>query len=252
MMTIAPRMVGDYPFNTDDATALVSLLDGKIGENLKRMMLDFYPETISQLFSDPEKSRLEALAGYANLQRALRQIQLDESIFSTVQNKYGSVIYANLSFSLKSLETLITPLLMSVTQPTSIEYELSDEQLDELTEQLRSFVLNSQDFPDATRLKETGNQDLLSELVMAFNIGLFIVLVFLVINLAKSKHELSDVQISEIETLLRDWSQEVLAQLTLFGPVKPQDVHTISLVGIDADEEDVELADSFSGYVDEE
>ena len=78
---------------------------------------------------------------------------------------------------------------------------------------------------------------------MTYNLALFLILVTLVIVLAKTRVELTE-QSHELEELLRDWTQETAAQLTLLTNESLSDT-TFQVQGIYPDAEDIEVAEDF-------
>jgi hypothetical protein len=244
LMAVFPKSIAEYTVRTEEHEALLEkLIDGDIGSNIKSIMVEQFSPVLDTLFDDFENSRLEALSGYANLLLGLNNISADEMILPKISELYGPVISSNFRFALKMLMALIQILIVTVQQTPSSDIKFPDIDVKKLREDLTKLSVDTEDIPDATSIPrtETDYHSIFADVVMGYNIGLFIILVIVVAALTKRAFELSSDEINQIEMLLRDWPQETMAQISLFGVQKKVDASSFDLQGIVPDSDDYEV-----------
>lgn len=241
VMTVAPRIVGELASVEEPEKLLNLLIDGDIGANIKMQLIEPYSTILDSLHADLEQARLESISAYASLQLAIRNIMNDGEIFNTLETLYSPIVASNFRFALQSLMTLLQILSMSVQQIPTEEYDFTDLDIDKIKSEFSDFVSKSKDIQDATVLIDQDESSILSELVLALNMGMFMVLVFLVATIAKKKESISVPQIDQIEILLRDWTQEVMAQLATISNNASKGKSSFELTGIIPDKDDFEI-----------
>ncbi|MDF1539404.1 MAG: hypothetical protein P1Q69_10940 [Candidatus Thorarchaeota archaeon] len=210
------------------------------------ILLDPFSEVLNDLLVDMEKARLEAISAYANLQVAFRSIISDGSVLPRIEDLYGPVVSSNFRFALRMLMTLIQLLAMSVQQTSEDDVDANELPIDKLKQDFRAVVGEVEGMPDATLIGKDETSDyhsILSELVISYNIGLFTVLVFLVATMTRKELNISVGEIDQIEILLRDWTQEVMAQLTVVGAQTSRGSMSFNLSGIIPDTDDYDVVE---------
>ena len=109
---------------------------------------------------------------------------------------------------------------------------------------LRIVRLSTGEMPDSTSIQEGKNQysSILASLVFGYNISLFLGLVFIVGFIVKHEVPLNKSQVLQFETLLRDWSQEAVAQVMLLLQKDSIEL-PFSFEGLPIVDEDLQIAD---------
>ncbi len=218
-----------------------------IGAAIKKLVLEEFESSFLAMFQDIEKAKKTAISAYKSLQSFFQRIAEDSALFETLRELYGSVVLSNFTFALDTLRTLLPVLMFSVEAGPDGNLHLEYSDFQRLMKELRRIVDDTSEMPDATAVEsDEGQIDSLSLSwwIMTYNLALFPTLVIVVIGLAQMQATLTKKQIQELQVLLRDWTQETIAQLSMLTDQQCAG-STLRVEGIVPSPEDIEIAEDF-------
>ncbi len=229
-MIEAPRvpslgMIGVIPPEGKEDKRIQRVAAGeKIGPILREAVLEATLTSFEMLTTDPERSRLLALENYTKIQLTVRTLSEDSELLSSLKSSYGPVVMANFTFSLSQVTDILPLLVLATHLQRPGPLDSPDIDGERISSRLRQLVpLASDEIPDALAIRDEPGQynKILSQLVIMFNIGMLFAVVFLTATIARSRTGLTQVQVRELEYLLRDWGQEAITQIYLMNDENP-------------------------------
>ncbi|MHA1883296.1 MAG: hypothetical protein ACTSUO_09665 [Candidatus Thorarchaeota archaeon] len=240
ILFVPPTAITVFNDQTDDEISnhLIQLLDGSLAGNIKSLVLDELSQSIAFLLDDPQAGLEKTQKSFPILLKLVKKYATKKFI-SNVEKHISQVASANYRYSYRILISLVGLLGMSIKNMESVDFEMPSWISQEITETLSEIALFDSDMmPDATSFYAQDNESNLPMLILSFNITLFMTLVIIVANMAEYKTALTESHIDQIESLLRDWSQEIITQLNILSKSNQTGTPSVNLEGINSDPED--------------
>ena len=242
MFFVPPSIIIEFLDSKDKEgiESFQNLLDGSIGINIKKLVLREFDEAMKMVFDDFETALEKAVNSFPRLQEIVAEYTT-ESFFDRMKLQISQVTAANFRYSMQILLGLLQMINMSLTQIGSLD-SIPFQKLPEKTEidVSRFALLFSDEMPDAASSESLESEEppILSMLLLSFNIMIFMTLVISTAVLTEKKVIITEEQKDQIESLLRDWSQEIKTQLSILSTSNRNHEPKVSLEGIIPDEED--------------
>jgi hypothetical protein len=216
-------------------------LTKEIGLHVKRILLDEFNSQIEVFFDDIEKAQQDALVAYLSLQKMMKSVYEDKGTISEIQNYYSPILSSNFRFALRNLAGLLQMLLIGIQQAELPKKKLPKKTIRKLKKDMERIVSSTgSDMPDATKISNDDEiyESLLAGTTLGFNVAIFMTLVIMVAAIIQSRTSLTKIQLEQMEELLRDWTQETIAQLTVIIGQNQSESTLPDFEGIIADDED--------------
>lgn len=239
---VPPSIIIDYLDSKDEEgiESFRNLLDGSIGINIKKSVLEEFSEGMKMVFDDFETAYEMAVSSFPRLQKLVVEYS-NESFFDRMNFQISQVATANFRYSMQILLDLLHMINMSLTQIESLKSIPSPKLPKHMEFDINEFVLSfSDEMPDAVSPESVDLEEppVRSMLLLSFNFMIFLTLVITVAVLTEKEVKITEDQKDQIESLLRDWSQEIKTQLVIISTSSRAYEPKVSLEGIIADEED--------------
>ena len=247
MVMVIPPLTADYVAGKEVNIQEIAegILEGDIGSNIKNMVFPDLINIIEPMLSNFEWAKSEATKNYQILHQAYVSMLEKDFASRKIQNLYSSVMNSNFTFSLKIVSTVLPILMLALRITPSPTFNIKQNTMNSLKSDLLRIVrLSTGEMPDSTSIQEGKNQysSILASLVFGYNISLFLGLVFIVGFIVKHEVPLNKSQVLQFETLLRDWSQEAVAQVMLLLQKDSIEL-PFSFEGLPIVDEDLQIAD---------
>lgn len=198
-----------------DQPTIEGILRGNIGENIKSKVSTSLLDAIEKPIANFQETINKLRASREQIENIFQSIA-SESFLDEMGSYLGATLVSNYTFAMKAAIEIINAifaLLDNIPPIFEAPPDFNSTQIEEVIESFIKTIPNLSKLPDALEIATNDlANNVLANLTVGFNNSSLIMLVLVVAHIAKFKMILSDNQIEELEELLRNWAQEIMAQ----------------------------------------
>jgi len=215
-----PEIIKEYtPDDIEESLRFLDeILNGSIATNLKLMVSRDFASTIAYLFENLERSYEEAIENYERFGNILRTISQNEDLLDKMEHEHSPILESNFRFAIASLMSLLQSFYISIKSQPVPDAPPPKNFVEKIEKEFSRYSkISNSEMPDASSLFSPDDKfsGFMAMILLAYNFALFSVLVVVTAIIAAAELDLSNSQLEEVESLLRDWPQEFVAQIAL-------------------------------------
>ena len=217
----AGTIVGEYEIRSTELGELVALAREKGLERATReMVFASLEQMYHDMCKDPELVLKTAVSNYARMQVTLRKLALDTEGLEAI-GAQSEVLRSNFTYALSVATRTVGVFLWALQTGLPTYCVPSERKIRRTLETARHLIVDGHPMPYASQfIDDDEKDDLLVNIIMGFNIGMMMAAIVVTSSLGRHDVELDETEIHELEKMLRDWSQETVAQMLLISTLR--------------------------------